>query len=46
MEKLKKSSVCCILCLFLGAGLLGAALGTGLSETENIKNTIIKEYKI
>ncbi len=39
MEKLKKSSVCCILCLFLGAGLLGAALGTGLSETENIKNT-------
>lgn len=39
MEKLKKSSIFCIISLFGFSALIGAALGAGLSETENIKNT-------
>ncbi|MDE7383559.1 MAG: transglycosylase domain-containing protein, partial [Treponemataceae bacterium] len=39
MEKVKKSTIIWICLLFLAALILGASLGFGLSETQNMKNS-------
>lgn len=39
MEKVKKSTIIWICLLFLAALILGALLGLGLSETQNMKNS-------